>query len=58
MSKYFPCIPRKDNFRVILNMSGYLKEDSIDYFKGKGYLQEEGLQEYFLSVIQILQGRK
>ena len=49
-SQYFPpyVIGRSNNVKVILDLSGYLRKDDLDYFRGKDYFQEEGLQGYLI----------
>ena len=30
----------KNNIKVVLNLSGYAREDDLDYFKGKNILEK------------------
>ena len=35
-SQYFPpYVVSRNNIKVVLNLSGYAREDHLDYFKGK-----------------------
>ena len=39
MSQYFsPYVVSKNNIKVVLNLSGYAREDDLDYFKGKNLI--------------------
>ena len=44
MSQYFPpYVVSKNNIKVVLNLSGYAREDDLDYFKGKNLIEKNDL---------------
>ena len=44
-SQYFPSyvVSKKNNIKVVLNLSGYAKEDDLDSFKGKNFIERSYL---------------
>ena len=44
-SQYFPPyeVSKINNIKVVLDLSGYAREDDLNYFKGKDYIQQNYL---------------
>ena len=43
-SQYFPAyVVSRNNIKVVLNLSGYAREDHLDYFKGKNLIEKNYL---------------
>ena len=44
-SQYFPLyvVSKNNNIKVVLNLSGYAKEDDLDYFRGKHLIEKNYL---------------
>ena len=45
ISQYFPSyeISKSNNIKVVLDLSGYVREDYLKYFRGKDYIQQNYL---------------
>ena len=43
-SQYFPpCVVSRNNIKVVLGLSNYLRKDDLDYFKGKNLSEKNYL---------------